>query len=993
MTMDLVTALSEASEPAVARDVLKQIKNNMIGHDMAKELYIELRIFDSLSTILARRGEKGVKNEWDEARVEAGVVVGSLAFGGEENIIHLLSSNVLLESVASLDPETNPPKLILASLRTLNTMLDTYISPSAAKKPITEVPAAVYTPEVLKYFRRILSQEQPDTVVQQQIALAASVFAKSVVVEAPGYDSCEITRKRQQQVVDAGILNVLATRVASFYVNDRKGYLKPENMDIIPQQSRPTAKLAPILNAVAAIIQGSQLHSVEFLFSPTLMALFPPKDSKSSISIVSEGYAAAMETYMPFQRVSVSGRLQAPSRIITPSEFQPLSAPNPGSEFPTLAQSQSLFPVVGQSSRGGLSFNPSADDDMEGSGEERQEEQKEELLGIEETEFMLHLMSQVQTGDAMTRLAAANVLTNLHQNGLLNKMLNQLLQLLVVPVVVRLLDANEPRALMGTGGSTVGGVDAPTWNRWQIQEMAPAILARLTVDDQKLRKVAVEGEAIEKLSKILAATCDSIPADIDLQRPSKQAAPGYNHRQKVKDAVLRAIANIALDDERFKKMVIDKKIVKLVRDHCLRSLETCPGASPFDPPNGIKSEPNTAPVLISACSLIRSTSRSIYILRTELIDVKVGVPVFNLLYHPEIQVRNAAVAVLINLVLEFSPMREDIIQAGAIPKLCELAKSDDRTMQRDALWAIKHMVHKSPFPEKDEVLKSLGKEFLLSLISHSWFDDHRPVNGDDELMEDVDDAGSDTPRASAVNSSAHSPTTATAPSSNFPSSIQLPPRAAQLVAEIRHTHVRDPELEYRNHLWSLQNLGYGLLSNLMCPTQDRRAGASDSPSVPPPHIVDYVLGFVGGSESFLSLVAQTLKAGAANASSAHTAPPEVIESAMTFVSNYTACGTSQHRTVAVNNAPLMEAMKNLHDFDRPDVRTQLCWALINLISLEDSEVGDRILFDEIKHRADKLNEIGWIDILHKLKHDGARDVQERVKTALKHFEEISSPRA
>src|SRR5690606_35116610 len=62
-------------------------------------------------------------------------------------------------------------------------------------------------------------------------------------------------------------------------------------------------------------------------------------------------------------------------------------------------------------------------------------------------------------------------------------------------------------------------------------------------------------------------------------------------------------------------------------------------------------------VLIAACGLIRSLSRSISVLRTNLMDSHVGTPLFELLTHPNIDVRLAATTVVCNLVLDFGPMK------------------------------------------------------------------------------------------------------------------------------------------------------------------------------------------------------------------------------------------------------------------------------------------------------------------------------------------------
>jgi hypothetical protein len=66
---------------------------------------------------------------------------------------------------------------------------------------------------------------------------------------------------------------------------------------------------------------------------------------------------------------------------------------------------------------------------------------------------------------------------------------------------------------------------------------------------------------------------------------------------------------------------------------------------------------NPDPVLIAACKVTRSLSRSVSVLRTSLIDHGVAQPIFELLTHPNVKVQIAATEVITNLVLDVSPMR------------------------------------------------------------------------------------------------------------------------------------------------------------------------------------------------------------------------------------------------------------------------------------------------------------------------------------------------
>jgi hypothetical protein len=67
-------------EPAGVLAALVSIKHRVIGHDLTKELFVRLGIVDSLVSIL--NSDVTARNQvWLDVKVEAGIVVGSLAYG------------------------------------------------------------------------------------------------------------------------------------------------------------------------------------------------------------------------------------------------------------------------------------------------------------------------------------------------------------------------------------------------------------------------------------------------------------------------------------------------------------------------------------------------------------------------------------------------------------------------------------------------------------------------------------------------------------------------------------------------------------------------------------------------------------------------------------------------------------------------------------------------------------------------------------------------
>ena len=120
---------SSSVEEQVA--ALKEVKNDIVGHDQRKELVVQHGIVGVLVRILGsyRRAEHntdGVPLEasgpWtpeDDARLQATLILGSLANGGPAFVDPLMAAGthkVLLQGLSSFSA---PPRLVTATLQTL----------------------------------------------------------------------------------------------------------------------------------------------------------------------------------------------------------------------------------------------------------------------------------------------------------------------------------------------------------------------------------------------------------------------------------------------------------------------------------------------------------------------------------------------------------------------------------------------------------------------------------------------------------------------------------------------------------------------------------------------------------------------------------------------------------------------------------------------------------------------------------------------------------
>jgi len=118
----------------------------------------------------------------------------------------------------------------------------------------------------------------------------------------------------------------------------------------------------------------------------------------------------------------------------------------------------------------------------------------------------------------------------------------------------------------------------------------------------------------------------------------------------------------------------------------------------------------------AACQCTRSLSRSVCILRTNLVDAGIAVPLFRLLSDDSLEVKIAATGAVCNLLLEFSPMRRAILEQGAMKILCEHTHSQYAQLRLNAVWALKHFCYQPEEPSHiEQMLDELGYDQLMKL--------------------------------------------------------------------------------------------------------------------------------------------------------------------------------------------------------------------------------------------------------------------------------------
>ena len=279
----------------------------------------------------------------------------------------------------------------------------------------------------------------------------------------------------------------------------------------------------------------------------------------------------------------------------------------------------------------------------------------------------------------MTRLMAAWVLAIFYRSGLTSRKRETGFALLLVPLLVRMLEKD-----LKISSELSDRYDASVFSNsdWAIKEQAPAVLAMLAVDSNELQRAAVDAGAIKKLSQLLKESYDPLPigAYTSLWAPDGNTAdamdtkddasrlgasglsPATFHVTKMREAVLIALAALASLKDEFRKMIIDNGTVPFVieslKHYSMTSLSHASAKAIADGLSKDQKVVNPRHVILAACGMARGLSRSVSTLRTDLMDAGLAVPLFVLLRHSDTDIQVSATAVICNLVLEFSPMRE-----------------------------------------------------------------------------------------------------------------------------------------------------------------------------------------------------------------------------------------------------------------------------------------------------------------------------------------------
>ncbi|RMZ91195.1 hypothetical protein DV736_g1582, partial [Chaetothyriales sp. CBS 134916] len=943
----LIQIVHSANSLDAAADALKSIKNDLIGHAARKAQYIQYGLLPALAKTLHFVQRSAAHNASVVERVwtEAAYLLTLLAHQGPAYVQPIINSEVLSSLMRRL-PQSTACRESVTILRCLIVVADNL----PPKEPGGWSPSTYLTD-------LLFASDALDTV----ISYIATSKTSSSALRLCHYSIALVcktctTEQHKRLLTDKRLLNILAGRLASFIV--REGLVIP-NLELLdfptstssslPAPLADHARLSPTLEGIALLVEDSKERAEALLSDPAISSVLSqpghdhsPAELRPSVwpgsqipsTLTLARNTNALDDLLPF--VPPKEKYSAPANL----NFPPLGAGPPGprrrSSFHPPATAVASITLI-------------QDTDVE----------------VDEPPLIPCLLYIARQSRGLQCLLACRVLAALRSLDLVPTYRHRSFSSLVAPIVVAMLDHDishqSPLAIKDSYCLS---------NGLHYSRAAASTLAALIRDHVELQKAAVEAKAISKLSSGLKKTFET-PTEHRVNtwrpmRPSVDATPDHAPdcaiglggpsnamRQDMahREATLQALAAIAPIDDVYRKEICDQGILQ----HIVLSLEPfqSPQDLPADQALGIKG--NSASTIVAACGAVTALTRSVTALRTKFVDINVTRAIINLMNIRDPEVRIAATTALANLALDFSPMKESLLESAVVKKLCEQAHSANARLRLESIFTLKGLVVNASKKLKQEVVNELGSSWIKLLIKTNPFD--IPPG---EVIGLVD---KDYPPRTSVDTGA--PDDVVMSEDSDTGLLRgLGDASSELEADTefnRHTPEED---------LAIQATLIDLVRNLFCGDN-----AAD--------IVDYLLGEIDKDEFFaiiLSRMRPRTQIGPTRNSNLSIPAPLSIITRVLYVIIHISATSSKWRTQLSQEHAILKQVVSFASHSNADVRAQCCWVVINLL-FEDEE-NDR---NVCRKRALELQRIGLASSVKKLETDADTDVRERAKTAVQLF--------
>ncbi|KAG8526321.1 uncharacterized protein KY384_000314 [Bacidia gigantensis] len=1009
-TPPILSELYSAHSPAGQVKALRNLKNDVIGHEQMKQLCVEHGVLPSLVHILnsykgegmtraakSNAAEEGARrkinrSEEENARLQAIIVVGSLAHGGPAFIPSLHASHAIPSLLSLLSSADISSQTIVQILRTLNSIADALSLSTPERNTDTLFARSFYTQENIRNISHLLeevnSSVSPGTIPHnERIALIATLISKTC--------QAEYQRKlaAESGVLDAFARQLVAWIPPSFPVWDDGKRLRWEwRISSEASMSSSHGGLSSLLHATGVIIHHSKYRAEKLL--RMFDGIF--RNADNQLRRAWENLTANVPT-------SMKGRIPP-----APTSAECLAPAMPGSQPRRLATSRDLpplDPIKAMDVKGSRSLS-SAIEIFTSSGLER--------IADEESTFIAWLIHIARGTDVVTGLMAAWMLAVLYRLGLVKDAREVSIALLIIPPLVRLLEKAEAGSLPSDTG-----IDASLDEF--MREESPAVLAMLTINNSRTQKAAVDAGAILVLSQLLKRSYDPLhtfpsspmwssePSTSNVNQDADGASkvgpvgvsPQVRHTMKVRETALIAMAALASDKDEYRRATIDAGVISFIV-RTLKAEDVRFGASnssivPED--QDIEQRirlSNCKDTVLAACGAARALSRSVSTLRTNLMDAGLAAPLFVLLKCRDIELKIAATAVICNLVLEFSPMREAVLDNGILGILCEHAHMNDPSLRLNSLWALKHLVVNASSKLKKECAEGLGIGWLRQIINSdpevpstpSFFrtGDRDDGNLTPIRMSTPNAAGEQVDLLNAVEDSRES---SQAPEDDVEEDTRMSDSIGSLSKNDlnlrpRATVTRNgPPLSLSQPLELLPDVPdeAGIVKQALEFVRNLMLGNDIE------GMIDFVFQQIGQDE-FFRIIASKIKPRALNAFGGDrrsldssrirsTSPHSDILTSAVYCLVHIAAGGPRHKNLFIHQTKLLESLPPLLSHPDPEIRVSCSWVPYNLSWDNDSadSVGCR-------DRARRLKEMGFVEKLQEMGKDSDLNCRERAKSTL-----------
>ncbi|XP_066497379.1 armadillo repeat-containing protein 8 isoform X2 [Hoplias malabaricus] len=218
-------------------------------------------------------------------------------------------------------------------------------------------------------------------------------------------------------------------------------------------------------------------------------------------------------------------------------------------------------------------------------------------------------------------------------------------------------------------------------------------LAFLMEPDVELQRIASVTDHLVAMLADYFKYPSSVSAITDIKRLDHD----LKHAHELRQAAFKLYASLGSNDEDIRKKITE---TENMMDRIVSGLSE----------SSIK-------VRLAAVRCLHSLSRSVQQLRTSFHDHAVWKPLMKLLQNAPDEVLVMASSTLCNLLLEFSPSKEPILESGVIELLCSLTQSDSPALRVNGIWALMNMAFQADQKVKVEIMRALGTEQLFRLLS------------------------------------------------------------------------------------------------------------------------------------------------------------------------------------------------------------------------------------------------------------------------------------